>query len=109
MKKVNFRWLLVFTASLLLVVLACSVSFNNGEEEPSAEKTLRAIYMQDTVEALAAEAEQAVPAAGGETAVEASAALEGRIAGVRCQEPRATFVRRSEALLQPELDRRDPC
>ena len=72
MKKVNFRWLLVFTASLLLVVLACSVSFNNGEEEPSAEKTLRAIYMQDTVEALAAEAEQAVPAAGGETAVEAA-------------------------------------
>ena len=72
MKKVNFRWLLVFFSLLLLIVIACSVSFNNGDEESSAEKTLQAIYLQDTAEALAAEVEQAVPAAGDETAVESA-------------------------------------
>ena len=73
MKKIDFRWLIVFTALLLIVVIACSVSFNNGEEESSAEQTLQAIYLQDTVEALAAEAEQAPPEAEGET--EAGAAF----------------------------------
>jgi len=72
MKKLKKKWQLGLIALILLIVIACSVSFNNGEEESSAEQTLQAIYLKDTAEALAAEVEQAVPAAEGETAVEAA-------------------------------------
>ena len=72
MKKNNFQWRLVIFAFLLLAVLACSVSFNNNDGESSAEKTLQAIYAQNTVEALAAEAQQAPPETGSETEAKAA-------------------------------------
>ncbi len=72
MKKVTFSWRLVSTALLLLIVIACSVSYNNDEESSSVEQTLQAVYMQDTAEALAAEMPQAPPEGEVETAVEAA-------------------------------------
>lgn len=45
----NRGWILVFASILLLFFLACSVSFNTGEEEISAaEQTLQAIYQEQT-------------------------------------------------------------
>ncbi len=44
MNKLEKKWLLGLIALILLIVIACSVSFNNDSEESSAEKTLQAIY-----------------------------------------------------------------
>jgi len=56
------RWKIAILVSLLLVMLACSISFDGigGLSEP--ERTLQAIYAQDTLEAQAAkqQAEEAV-------------------------------------------------
>ncbi len=51
------KFILFFTAILLAVSIACSVSFNNGgasaPQQTSAEMTLSAIYAQYTAEAMA--------------------------------------------------------
>jgi len=47
--------------ALFLVTAACGISFDTGGDSPDAERTLQAIYLQDTVKALAAEVEQALP------------------------------------------------
>ena len=57
------KLLLISTSVLLIIVLACSISFNTGGDEtpvPSeAEQTLSAIYAGYTAEALAQPAQQA--------------------------------------------------
>ena len=57
MKRKYFQWRSIFLLLSLLTILACSISFNNDEGASSAEQTLQAIYAQDTVEALQAEAD----------------------------------------------------
>ena len=61
MMKVQKKWILISGGLLLLILLACSVSFDSGgEEASSAEQTLQAIYLEQTLTAAApAEVEQA--------------------------------------------------
>jgi len=52
------NWQLGLIAFLLLVGIACSVSFNNDEEESSPQQTLQAIYLERTQTAQASAASQ---------------------------------------------------
>ncbi len=76
----KIKIILITTALLLIVSLACSVSFNNGgetEKQSSAEQTLAAIYADYTAEALAqgaAEQPAAEAPAGEDAAQEPQAA-----------------------------------
>ena len=53
MKEGKRKWLITSAAFLLFIILACSVSFDSGsgEQVSSAEQTLQAIYLEQTLTA----------------------------------------------------------
>jgi hypothetical protein len=53
MRKIRSDWILLISAVLLLILMACSVTFNTEKELSSAEQTLEAIYLEQTQTAVA--------------------------------------------------------
>ena len=46
------RLIVIFITTLLLISIACDLSFGGSDESPDAEKTLEAIYLEQTVAAV---------------------------------------------------------
>ena len=63
MSPIKKRWIFTVIAILLLIVMACSVSLNNKEEEiSSAEQTLQIVSLERTQTAIAASLNADAPA-----------------------------------------------